>query len=143
MTDNTAIVDYTSSIKLGRILTLAGYFLLMAGLYAWHLVIEPAEKHLVSLIILFQLGPLMFPLFGLLKGRQYTHAWSMYLAIFYFIVGVWYAGHDADLAIGLYVITTSLTFFTGCVIYTRYTGKQQKALAAAEDENKSGQPVEN
>jgi uncharacterized membrane protein len=77
-----------SYIKLGRWLTLLGYFSLLFGLFAWHLLIEPAAKHLISIIILLQLGPLMFPLMGLLNGKLYTHAWSMYLAIFYFIVGV-------------------------------------------------------
>jgi uncharacterized membrane protein len=114
-------------IKLGRWLTLIGYFSLMAGLFAWHLLLEPAAKHLISIIIFFQLGPLMVPLFGLLNGKQYTHAWSMYLAIFYFVIGVWYAGKAEDLLIGLYVIVTSLVFFTGCVIYTRFVGKQMKA----------------
>jgi uncharacterized membrane protein len=114
-------------IKLGRGLTLAGYFSLMFGLYTWQLVIDPAEKHLISLIIFFQLGPLMLPLFGLLKGKLYTHAWSMYLAIFYFVIGVWYTGHDEQLGIGLYLISTSLLFFTGCVLYTRYMGKKSKA----------------
>ncbi len=111
-------------IKLGRGLTLLGYFALMSGLFAWHLLIEPPAKHLMSLIIFFQLGPLMLPLFGLLNGKLYTHAWAMYLAIFYFIIGVWYAGSSEDLWIGLYVISTSLLFFTGTVIYTRFMGKQ-------------------
>jgi len=118
---------FSTAIKAGRLLTLFGYFSLIIGLYAWHLIIHPAEKHLVSLIILFQLGPLMFPLFGLLKGKQYTHAWSMYLAIFYFVVGVWYAGHEDDRVIGLYIILTSLLFFTGCVMYTRFVGKKLKS----------------
>ena len=119
-------------ITLGRWLTLSGYFSLMTGLFAWHLVLEPPARHLISSIIFFQLGPLMFPLFGLLKGKLYTHAWSMYLAIFYFVIGVWYAGNDEDLLIGLFVIVTSLVFFTGCVIYTRFMGKQQKAESLGE-----------
>ena len=114
-------------IKLGRWLTLLGYFSLLSGLFAWHLLIEPPARHLISVIIFFQLGPLMFPLFGLLNGKLYTHAWSMYLAIFYFIIGVWYAGSAEDLMIGLYVIFTSLMFFLGTVLYTRFMGKQMKA----------------
>jgi len=108
-------------------MTLSGYFSLLFGLLAWHLLIDPPARHLISVIILLQLGPLMFPLFGLLNGKLYTHAWSMYMAIFYFVIGVWYAGNAEDLMIGLYVIFTSLMFFTGCVIYTRYMGKQLKA----------------
>ena len=114
-------------IKLGRSFTLLGYFSLLIGLFTWHLIIEPPAKHLISIIILLQLGPLMFPLRGLLHGKLYTHAWSMYLAIFYFVVGVWYAGSSEDLMIGLYVIFTSLLFFLGTVLYTRYMGKQLNA----------------
>lgn len=124
-------------IKLGRWLTLCGYFSLLFGLFTWHLLIEPPAKYLISIIILTQIGPLMFPLRGLLKGKLYTHAWSMYLAIFYFIIGVWYAGSSEDLMIGLYVILTSLTFFLGTVLYTRFMGKQTNAqnAAATEDTN--------
>ena len=114
-------------IKLGRWLTLVGYFSLLSGLFAWHLLIRPPAEHLISIIIFLQLGPLMFPLFGLLNGKLYTHAWSMYVAIFYFIVGVWYAGSADDLMIGLYVIFTSLMFFLGTVLYTRFMGKRLKA----------------
>ena len=120
-------------IKLGHGLTLLGYFSLLFGLFAWHLLINPPAKHLISIIIFLQLGPLMFPLFGLLKGKLYTHAWSMYLAIFYFVVGVWYAGSSEDRMIGLYVIFTSLVFFLGTVFYTRFMGKQMQADNASSD----------
>ncbi|MCK5394369.1 MAG: DUF2069 domain-containing protein [Gammaproteobacteria bacterium] len=119
-------------IKLGRWLTLLGYFSLLFGLFAWHLIIEPPAKHLISVIIFLQLGPLMFPLMGLLNGKLYTHAWSMYMAIFYFVVGVWYAGSSEDLMIGLYVIFTSLVFFTGTAVYTRYMGRKMSARDASD-----------
>lgn len=109
----------TSALSLSRWLTLSGYFGLMVGIYAWHLVINKTEAHLISIIIITQLGPLMFPLRGLLNGKTYTHAWSIYLAIFYFIIGVWYASENSSLMFGLYVIVTSLVFFTGTVLYTR------------------------
>ncbi len=114
---------FKSYIKLGRWLTLGGYFSLFFGLIAWHLFIDPLAEHLVSVIIFFQLGPLLFPLMGLLRGKLYTHAWSMYIAMLYFIIGVWYAGSREDLVIGLYVIFTSLTFLLGTFLYTRFTGK--------------------
>lgn len=111
---------------LSRWLTLTGYFGLMIGLFAWHLLIHKTEAHLISIIILAQLGPLMFPLRGLLHGKTYTHAWSIYLAIFYFIVGIWYAGADETLMIGLYVTAFSLLFFVGTVLYTRLSARKQK-----------------
>lgn len=116
----------TSPILISRWLTLTGYFGLMIGLYAWHLLINQTEPHLISIIILTQLGPLMFPLRGILNGKIYTHAWSIYLAIFYFIIGIWYSGSDETLMFGLYVTAFSLTFFTGTVLFTRLSAKNQK-----------------
>lgn len=125
-TDNKTTNQGINPITLGRWLTLIGYFSLMAGFYVWHLWITPLEKHLISIVLLLQLGPLMFPLFGLLKGKLYTHAWSMYVAIYYFIVGVWYVGGGGnELYFGLYIIFTSLLFFIGTTVFTRFVGKAQ------------------
>lgn len=104
-------MTYDKQIKYGRWLTLLGYFSLMASIYLWHLVFNQTEKHLISLIILFQIGPLLFPLRGLLNGKTYTHAWSMYLAIYYFIVGVWYAAGKQSLLFGLIVINQFIIFY--------------------------------
>ena len=95
----------------------------MTGIYAWHLLINHTEAHLMSLILVTQMGPLMFPLRGLLNGKTYTHAWSMYLAIFYFIVGIWYASGEHSFLYGLYVTATSLLFFAGTVMYTRLSSR--------------------
>ncbi len=113
-------------IVLSRWLTLLGYFGLLIGLFVWHLIIDKTEDHLISIIILTQIGPLMFPLRGLLSGKTYTHAWSMYMAIFYFIIGIWYAGADETFMIGLYVTAFSLIFFAGTVLYTRFSARSQK-----------------
>ncbi len=106
-----------------RVLTLLGYFALMAGIYVWHLFIHNTAQQLISLLLLLQLGPLMFPLRGLLHGRVYTHAWSMYLAIFYFVIGVWYASSPESHAFGLYVVVTSLLFFLGSLLYSRFAAR--------------------
>ena len=110
-------------LLLSRWLTLSGYFGLIIGIYAWHMLINKTDDHLISVVLLTQLGPLMFPLKGLLNGKTYTHAWSIYLAIFYFVVGIWYASADQTFLFGLYVTATSLLFFTGTVVYTRFSAK--------------------
>lgn len=112
-----------NTLQLSRWFTLSGYFGLIIGIYAWHMLIDQTEDHLLSFILIFQLGPLMFPLRGLLNGKPYTHAWSMYLAILYFIVGIWYASAEPSMMFGLYVTATSLLFFAGTVLYTRLSAK--------------------
>jgi uncharacterized membrane protein len=113
-----------NNIKISHWITLAGYFGLVIGIYVWHMWIEQTPDHAISIMLIIQLGPLMFPLRGLLAGKVYTHAWSMYLAIFYFVVGVWYAGADEDIWFGMYIIANSMLFFSGTMLYTRYAGKQ-------------------
>ena len=113
-----------NSIKISHWITLAGYFGLVVGIYAWHMWINKTPEHAISIMLIVQLGPLMFPLRGLLAGRIYTHAWAMYLAIFYFVVGVWYAGADEGMWYGMYIIANSMLFFTGTLLYTRYASKQ-------------------
>lgn len=115
----------TTPVIFSRWLTLSGYFALMAGFYAWHLVFNDTAKHMLSLVFIAQVGPLLFPLRGLLNARPYTHAWSIYLAIFYFVIGVWYSSNHDSLLFGLYIIVTSLMFFSGAVLYTRLHAQQK------------------
>ncbi len=110
-------------IALGRWLTLAGYFGLMAGFYVWHLWLNHTPKHQISLMLVLQIGPLLFALRGLLRGRIYTHAWSIYLAIAYFVIGVWYASADGSFGFGLYIAFSSVTFLIGAAMYTRYASR--------------------
>ena len=114
-------------IKISRWLTLIGYFSLMIGIYVWHILINKTDNQLMAIILVVQAGPLLFPLMGLLHGKIYTHAWSIYLAIFYFIVGVWYAGAEEARMFGLYVVATSLLFLVGTGLYTRLASKQQSS----------------
>ena len=81
--------------------------------------------------LLIQLGPLMFALRGILHGRVYTHAWSMYLALIYFVSGIWYAGDVSTRTFGIIFTLFSVLFFIGTMFYTRFQGKAENALREA------------
>jgi len=119
-----------AAVKYTHWLALTGYFALVIGIYLWHIVIHKTPHQQLSLILVIQLGPLMFALRGLLSGKIYTHAWSIYLAIFYFVVGVWYSGADETWFFGLYLVGASLIFLAGTVFYTRLASRAQKAAQA-------------
>ncbi len=119
----------TSIIKTSRAITLLGYFSLMAGFYAWHLWLNRTPDYQISILLLLQVGPLLFPLRGLLSGKIYTHAWSIYLSIVYFIIGVWYSSAEHSLWFGVYTAFTSIMFLTGTAMYTRYASRALKADA--------------
>jgi len=119
-----------ASIRYSHWLALTGYFGLLIGIYLWHIVIHKTSHQLISAILIVQLGPLMFPLRGLLSGKIYTHAWSIYLAIFYFVIGIWYAGADETLYFGVYLVGASMLFLAGTVLYTRLASRAEKAAQA-------------
>ena len=62
----------------------------------------------------------MFPLKGILHGRPYTYAWASYLALFYFVIGIWYASAAETLLFGIMIAILSLMFFIGTVFYARF-----------------------
>lgn len=117
-------------IALTRWATLLGYFGLLGLLLVWT-VWQPGA-YPVALVLLIKVGPLLLPLWGLLHGRLYTHAWSSFLALYYFVLAVddIAAGRGglAWLELGL-----CLLWFGGCVLYTRYRARQLRAQAAQSD----------
>jgi len=122
-------------IKLSRLSTLIGYFGLLAFIPTWHLLVEPLAAEFMSITLLVQIGPLMFPLRGILHGKVYTHAWAMYLALFYFVIGIWYAGDESTRNFGIIFSLLSVLFFTGTMLYTRYQGMAEKNTSATDTDN--------
>jgi len=115
-----------NKITVFRWLTLVSYFGLMTLIFCWHLWIKPLEPQFISITLFIQLGPLMFPLRGLLHGKAYTHAWAAYMALLYFIIGIWNASAEASRIFGLLISLLSVGFFIGCVFYARFSGKETK-----------------
>ena len=70
--------------------------------------------------------PLLAPLFGVLRGKRYTHQWVPLLALAYFTEGVVRAATEHGLSGGLAIAETvlSITLFGSAVLYVRATGKR-------------------
>lgn len=117
------------SIAIARAAALLGYFGLLLLLMVWIIWLTPASSvHLPkSLSLLLLVGPLMFPLRGMLHGRAYTHAWVSFLALFYLFLGVTEAWSSSEqrLLPGLEILFSTLLYF-GAMFYARLRGKQLK-----------------
>lgn len=112
-----------SRARLGRALTLGGYFGLLGLVLAWFVWIAPPER-LPRVLPLAALAlPLLFPLRGLLHGRRYTHQWTSFLALPYFAIGVdaWFNPAPGRAWLGAAMTLCALALFAGTVIYARYT----------------------
>ena len=111
-----------NTIAVFRGLSLFGYFGLILLIFCWHLWIDPLPAKFISITLLIQLGPLMFPLRGILNGKAYTHAWASYLALLYFVVGIWHAAAVDSRMFGILISLFSLIFFIGAIFFARYQG---------------------
>lgn len=69
-------------------LLLAGHLGLFAWLMAGTIWLQPPTQAPRSVVLLVLVGPLLLPLRGLLHGRRYTVAWSLFLALAYFAHGI-------------------------------------------------------
>jgi uncharacterized membrane protein len=111
-------------IRLWRVVTLIGYFGLFGLLLLWLAWLEPPVRLPIALALILWAGPLLFSTHGLLNGRRYTHAWTSFLALFYFAFGVFHAaGPMARPWLAWLAIGFSVLLFLGTIFYVRASGR--------------------
>jgi uncharacterized membrane protein len=106
--------------RLAYWVTLTGFFGLFFSLLLWVGWLNTTPKLPRSLTLILTLGPLMFPLRGLLHAKPYTFSWSMFLALFYFVLGIVNVAVADTRMIGLLEIIFSLLFFLGALFFARW-----------------------
>lgn len=116
-----------SGVAVSRVLTLVGYFGLLLLLMLWPTWLSPPERLPVALVLLLLVTPLLFPLRGLLAGKVYTHAWTGFLALGYFIIGSVEAyAEPAARMVALGTVAFTLLLFAGSQLYVRFRGREQR-----------------
>lgn len=109
--------------RIGRVLTLIGYFGLLALLVNWFTWLAPPVRVPSSLVLAALAIPLLFPLRGIIHARRYTHQWIGFLSMLYFVIGVdvWYNHESLEQMLGMIMVVLSLFLLTGSSMYARYT----------------------
>lgn len=108
-------------------LALTGYFGTFALIVAWYGWLSPPER-LPAYIALLALGtPLLLPLRGLLHGRPYTYAWSLFLATGY-LAHALIEGYStpADRWLAALELLLAGCWFAGATGYVRSQGNRRK-----------------
>ena len=98
---------------------------------AWETVLAPLKPGGSWLIL--KVLPLLFPLFGILRGKRYTYQWASMLSLFYFTEGVVRSWSDrapsAQLALLEILLTT--IFFFATVFFAKFTAPSLNPAAEA------------
>ena len=116
-----------------RWLSLFCYFGLLILVVSWNTLISPSQHYPIGMILLLTALPLLFPLWGMLYGKAYTHAWVSFLAMYYFFLGVGDAYSDPqDQIYGLLMIVLSVGLFFGSMYYARFKGRAEKAITSED-----------
>ena len=114
--------------QLARWTTLTGYYGLLVLLLNWYTWLSPPTALPRSMVLIILLVPLLFPMRGLLHAKIYTHAWTSFLSLPYFALGIDTAvSNPADRHLGLLQIVFSVLLFFGCVFYPRYARRQRES----------------
>ncbi len=103
--------------------------LILLGL-AWELWLAPLHPGGSALVL--KVVPLLAALFGILRGKRYTHQWMSLLSLVYFAEGIVRATSDSGLSAQLAALYTALsvTLFLGCLFYAKLTAPSRLAGTA-------------
>lgn len=121
--------------RIGRILTLLGYFGLLLLIINWFTWIAPPERVPRSLVLAGLTIPLLFPLRGIIHARRYTHQWIGFLSLLYFVIGVdvWFNQQAVEQLLGMSMVLLSLLLLIGSSMYARYTPTPPEQRKPVED----------
>ncbi|MGB0721421.1 MAG: DUF2069 domain-containing protein [Gammaproteobacteria bacterium] len=118
-----------------RAITLASYFGLLLHLVLWNTWFEPSRHFPIALVLIAVVLPLLLPLRGILHRRPYTHAWTTFLALFYFVycLGFVFASNPADHIHGIIGTVLSTGLFVGATVFTRLEARARRAALEPTD----------
>lgn len=102
------------------IVSLIALILLSVAWEGWLAPLHPGGSALI-----FKVLPLMFALFGVLRGKRYTYQWSSLLILLYFAEGAVRAWSDHGLSQHLADLEVVLTvvYFFAAIYYARGTAR--------------------
>ena len=113
-----------TAIKRLRHLALWSYLGLLVFVLAWHTVLAPSELHGLGFQLLLYVVPLLFPLYGIIKGKPYTHAWANFILMWYFLHSLTVIYTHPDIwYLAAIELTLTTAAFIGCTYYAQQQGR--------------------
>lgn len=126
------MTEFTHKAKVALLMTQILLIVLIGFISAWTLAISPPPQANPITITLFQVVPLALFLPGVLMGSQRTCVWLCFVILVYFCSGVIWAMSPVQMIFGLGESLLTVALFTSAMLYVRWYGKDQKALALIE-----------
>lgn len=102
-----------NNLSLWRGVALTGFLGMIATIVIWNGWIDSHQQAPRALEILILVSPLLFFVRGILAGRHSTHVKVTFVAILYFILGIWLAFTPNEEVYGFIVTLLSIFLYLG------------------------------
>ncbi|MDT0594301.1 DUF2069 domain-containing protein [Glaciecola petra] len=115
----------SSQVLLFRRIALFSHLGLLLWLSIWYFALSSDQEYSTLFIIVIYLLPLLLPLLGIIKAKPYTHAWSCFIVLWYFLhaITVIYA-EPAYIMHATLELLLACGMFVGCSMFARLRGQE-------------------
>ena len=146
-TSNTPAINMSKKVKTYRYLALACHVGLLFWLSIWYFALKTPQTYSFAFVFIMYLLPLLLPLYGVIKAKPYTHAWSCFVVLWYFLhaITVMYS-EPTYMVHAIIELILAIGMFIGCSMFARFRGQElgaslPKLSKVMEQENEYFQKV--
>ncbi|MBF7072879.1 DUF2069 domain-containing protein [Glaciecola sp. MH2013] len=129
-------------VKRLRYLALGSHIALLGWMITWYFILPLENDYSTLFKLAFYILPLLLPLYGIVQGKPYTHAWASFIVLLYFLhsITVLYAEPSLMWLAAVELILAS-AMFIGCSAFARLRGQElgtglPKLKSVMEDEKR-------
>ena len=123
--EDMKMIPMSPKVRIYRYMALVGHLGLLIWLSIWYLMLSDAKDYSIAFVSLVYLLPLVLPLYGVIKGKPYTHAWSCFIVLWYFLHAITTMYAEPDFIIHASVeLIFACSMFVGCSMYARFRGQE-------------------
>ena len=115
----------SKKVKIYRYMALIGHLGLLTWMTIWYLILSDSRDYSNTFVIVIYLLPLLLPLYGIIKAKPYTHAWSCFIVLWYLMHSVTVMYVEPSFIIHAVVeLIFVIMMFVGCSMFARLRGKE-------------------
>jgi uncharacterized membrane protein len=118
-------VPMSAKVKNLRILALVSHIGLLAWMCIWYFFLPMTAEYSMLFKFLIYILPLLLPLYGVVQGKPYTHAWASFIVLLYFLhsITVIYA-EPTQMLYAIIELILATGMFVGCSAFARLRGQE-------------------
>lgn len=118
-------IQMSPLVKKMRWLALSSHIALISWIAIWYFLLSNTHNYSATFIILVYIVPLLLPLRGIVQGKPYTHAWTSFVVLLYFLhaITVLYA-EPTQIVYASIELLLAVSMFTGCAVFARLRGQE-------------------